>query len=305
MRASPVLLAVVLLAILAPHAAAQAPNCARVTVSATPDPVYVPRNGGDAALSVVFENAAPSPPLPGGEARLKVSVAAPSGWTARIDGQDLTVPSGGRTSLTVAVKAPDGARPEERARIVVSATGSCTFPGGPATPIALPPLSTEATAIVESPAPAFGLPADLLPIGGVLLALGVVATGAALVLRRRPGAILAATPEPEKAVRPGRGASFPVTLANRGRDRDTASCSVGPAPEGWSAFMTTPEVEIGPGETRTLYLMVRAPAGAPEGTEAAVRVAVRSRSSPAETQLEVKARVVEDRGGADEPDGAA
>lgn len=127
------------------------------------------------------------------------------------------------------------------------------------------------------------LVAGLLVVGGLAAAPFVIA-------RRRPRGVVADCPEPLKLVRPGRGASFPVELRNPAQTPATATLDVGAVPEGWSAFMPLPDVQLAARESRSLFLMVRAPPEAPPGDAVDIDLTVRD-GAGRETVVRVRAEV--------------
>lgn len=294
MRALAVAVALVAFAAIAlPVAEAQSPSCAKLTLTHAPASVNV-LAGGEGQLTFTAKNEAPTPPLPGADLALSLRVSVtPTGWTATAAKSAFTVKSGESQTIVVTVRSPENAPADQRATVDVVADGACAFNGN-SSPAGQVSARDSAQALVEAPPGALGLPADVLPILGVLLAVATIGIVAVAITRRKPAVFAVTAPEPSKGVRAGRGASFPLVVANKGRASDTVSCSIGAVPEGWAAFMTTPEAELNAGETRTLYLMARAPAGAPEGTEASLAVTVRSRATGRDTLLNLTARVVED-----------
>lgn len=127
-----------------------------------------------------------------------------------------------------------------------------------------------------------------------LVLVGLVA--AIMVLARRPPrGVLADCPEPLKQVKAGRGASFPIEVRNAGGEALTAQLEVGAVPEGWSAFMPLPDVQLAPRESRNLFLMVRAPEQAGVGDAVDVEVTVRNAARPGKAAtVRVRAEVTPD-----------
>ncbi len=134
---------------------------------------------------------------------------------------------------------------------------------------------------------------NVLLAGGTLLFAGVVAL--ALIARRKPkGGVTVRAEEVEKRVRPGRGISFPVIVENRGSADEQVTFAVGDVPVGWTAFMAVPELTLAGSESRTVWLMVRAPQGTADGVRADISVDVRAGDSDARTRtIKVTAIVAE------------
>lgn len=124
-----------------------------------------------------------------------------------------------------------------------------------------------------------------------LVLLGILAS-IPLLLRKRPRALSAECPEPLKTLKPGKGASFPISLANPSADPLRAELEVGAVPEGWTAFLPLPDLQLAPRESRNLFLMVRAPDDAAPGETVDVEVSVRNAARPDRpTLLRVRAEV--------------
>lgn len=276
MRSVPLVLFLVALA--APLAAAQIPGvppgCGPLEATVTVPAALAPGERGDVTISV--ENA--------GNFVATVTVAAnvaDAGWSL-VDSADQTgdVPAGGSASFTYSVTPAEGAA--ETATVNFSVSGTCNPPVG-----ACPQGACDAAPVNQSGTvtlrPAEGLrfpglenvdfPVEYLIAGIVLVG---IAAAIPFLLRKKKGDVAADCPEPLKMVRPGRGTSFPIELRNPGAEPATARFEVGPLPEGWSAFMPLPEVQLAARETRNLWLMVRAPAEAATGAMADIELRLRS-----------------------------
>ncbi len=296
-----IVLAVPLLVLLAPPpVAAQAPECATISLAhaevpsidpgATRDVVFSVKNNHNVAQvnATVFVNLA--------------SDYAAAGWDVAPAEQWVVVDAGQTGSVTVTVTTPD--RSGDSAMLNARANGRCSVQGRtlpvPVGPDVVPEVTDSVQLATTAPGglPFPGLdalanvPAVYL-FGGLIVV--VVALGAVIAARRRGDGFDAGSPEPEKAMLPGRGASFPIDVKNRGRQPDTARFEVGDVPHGWTAFLAVSEVTLAPGEGRTLWLMVRAPPEAAEGSATVVPLTVRSKSNPKrEARVAVRAEV---RGG--------
>ncbi len=116
---------------------------------------------------------------------------------------------------------------------------------------------------------------------GVIVAGAVV--GVPVAYQRRGPRIDATVEESEKDVVAGRGTSFPVTLKNKSSDPAPVRLEVVDVQEGWSALTTLPDLELGGKETRTVYLMVRAPPEAKPGDLCVAKLAVKPEGGPSTT----------------------
>lgn len=220
-----------------------------------------------------------------------VAATAPAGWIVTLEPESFPVNAGQTSSFDIRVDVPANATTE--GTIELTATFACS---------ALPVdrwASSPVTATVTPRDVAAGPGDRLLDLGEtygiwVLGGLAVVAIGGAAVagVTRSRAGLLADSPEPLKPVRPGRGTSFPITVENRDRQPDTIRFEVGDVPVGWAAFTALPEVTLAPGERRTMWLMVRSPEDAREGSSASIPLTVRSDSKPDRSRsLQVRAEV--------------
>jgi hypothetical protein len=231
-------------------------------------------------------------------ASVVVSVATTTvGWTIKTSEQTISVPASGQTAAKFTVSPTKDAKGD--LTINFSATATCTGPGGQACPGPLAaqcvngPINTSGVVPLAAPGgfafPGFSnidFPIEYVIATVVLISLAVAIP---LLIRKRKPGLFADCPEPLKMVRPGRGTSFPIDIRNPSTDALTAAFEVGPVPEGWSAFMPLPEVQLAPREARSLWLMVRAPSTAATGSTADVEVRLHNAAKP-ESKATVKVR---------------
>jgi hypothetical protein len=276
--------ALVLVLSLVPLAAAQAPAAACGPIAATatsPTGAFSP--GQRAEITVAVQNNGTR------GVDTTVSISEPTaGW--RIDNPDdqtQTIANGGTGTFSFTVLPTADATVD--LQVTFQVAGACALPA--------PGLPGCPAGVCTTSAPAVGAAVRLAtPSGGGLpglgdldfpleyLVAGVVLVGVAVtipfLLRRKPGGFVADCPEPLKMVRPGRGTSFPIDVRNASADPLTAQFEIGPVPEGWTAFMPLPEVQLAGKEARSLWLMVRSPATAREGEVADVEIRLRSEARP-------------------------
>lgn len=284
-----------LLVLVAPVAYAQVPPavtaCGTISIPADPaSPAPVP-GGGRADIVVDVENA--------GQLAATVTVTATTsapGWLIVSSPAPATV--GGQTtgSFTVTVEATPDAGGD--ALVLLAASGTCDSPlGGQCPPQACNAGNANAQVNVPfQPADGFqfpglgalNVPLEYLVAGIVLVGL---ATAIPLAMRRNKGGIVADCPEPLKMVKPGRGTSFPIELRNGAKEPSSAQFEVGPVPEGWSAFMPLPEVQLAGREARSLWLMVRSPANAAQGDAVDVELRLRDARGKNGSVVKVRAEV--------------
>lgn len=263
-----------------PSAGAQIPTapqgCGPLEMTLTGPPGPVPpgtpvdvsvnvRNGGNLSASVV----------------VAASLGGASGWRLTSpESQDKAIAADQSAPYTFTVRAADqDAASEVSLNFVADAAcqaGALGCPQGQQFCRA----STQQTLVLRlAPPEGFAIPGlgDLdfppeLLLAGLLLA--AVAIVVPLAAKRKRVGFTATCPEPLKLVRPGLGANFPLDVRNRGKESLTATFEVGTVADGWSAFMAMPDVQLGPEEKRTVFLMVRSPAdaNAGDGVDIPVRV---------------------------------
>lgn len=119
----------------------------------------------------------------------------------------------------------------------------------------------------SQPAPGPGGDGDTTLWPWILFGVVVLGTAIAVPVYYQRGrvSIEANCEEPEREVVAGRGTSFPIVLRNKASEAVHVALEVTDVKEGWSALTTLPDLELGPKESRTIYMMVRAPDQAREG----------------------------------------
>jgi uncharacterized membrane protein len=229
-------------------------------------------------------------------ANLTASLSDPSWPSPQVSPSVLPVAAKSGASFSVTVNVPSSATGSPTLTVVAHvacAAGPIPIPVANQTVTAQSTITTQAAAN-----PVEGALATILPfapaIAAIILLVVILGGGAAFMRSRRRG-LAVQTPEPLKSVGPGRGASFPLVLENRSTHQDVARFDLGTVPEGWSAFTALPEVTLVPAERRTVWVMVRAPADARDGTRVPVTVNVRSETYP--QQVETRTVTAEVRAG--------
>lgn len=284
MRRLPLLVLLLLAAL--PHAAGQVPGapCGPVTMDAPTSPATPVPAGREAEVAVAVTN--------GGARAVEVTVGLAAtdggeGWTLPAPEATQAIAAGETATFAFAVVPSDSASEQVTLTFTV-ANATCAVAAGvpcpPQTCQAALPQSQSAVVRLERPQGVgipgldqLGLPLEYLVAGVVLVG---VATAIPFLLRKKGGGFAADCPEPLKMVRPGRGTSFPIELRNGGADPLTAQFEIGPVPEGWTAFMPLPEVQLAGRETRSLWLMVRSPPNAADGEAADVELRLRGAGKP-------------------------
>lgn len=283
MRRLPVL--VLLLSLGLPLALAQVPGapppCGPIAATAMSPMDPVPP-GQSANIILTVQNNGTT----GVQAVVTISPAT-EGWTIQNpEDQTETVPGQASREFTFTVSPTDAARADLSVSFQVSGTCALPAPGIPCPPDACTTTAQAPGAYVRlAPRDGGGIPGlQNLDFPLEYLVAGVVLVGVAsaipLLLRKKAPGFAAECPEPLKMVRPGRGTSFPIEVRNASPEPVTAQFDIGPVPEGWTAFMPLPEVQLAGREARSLWLMVRAPATALEGDAADVEVRLRGTGRP-------------------------
>lgn len=306
MRALLLSLALVLVAM--PVASAQGlPNttsCGVSVASSVPDNVV---EGGSASVTVTPTNT--------GNLDANVTIAASfaasdAGWHVQPASISVNAKAGAKGAAALfTVSADKGAK--SGASLNFATTAACSSPN-PALPCPVPQqcaaqgnpltvqLNVQAAQGFHIPGlDALGFPIEYLVAGIVLI---VVTLAIVLLLRRRaPAGAMLSCPEPLKFVKAGRGASFPIEVRNPADQSARLGLGVGAVPEGWSAFLPLPEIQLAAKETRGLWLMVRAPEGAKAGDAIDVDILATDPAVPNKPKkLRVRAEVT-DSGTAETP----
>ncbi|MCA1813529.1 MAG: hypothetical protein LC624_06215 [Halobacteriales archaeon] len=279
MRRSGLPLALLLLVLAAPVAHGQA----ACTVTAALDRSTAQLQPGQAAqfnLTVTDTSAFP--------ARADVNLSAPSGgWQAQITPATSQVQASGNAVFAIAVVAPRTTTLPVL-NLAIATRLTCQDPvlgnaiGGPATASNTLGLSLATSGTGQ---PGGGNPASLaasaesLGLLIILLAAAVI-VAIALLLQKRGGVRLTAT-EPHRDMPPGGGASFPVLVHNRTDRAARVELHASDPPEGWRVLLPPSALELGPGEERTVQVVVRSPANAQPPTGAQVDVEARTQGEPA------------------------
>lgn len=291
-------LALVVLLALVPAAAAQVPAppdpCGPLGATATGiSSGLAPGEQGDVSVQVTNNGTR--------AASVVVTISSTSeGWTI-VTPQEQQATVEGEATATF----PFTVRPTGQARDTFTASfaieGTCALPAPgvdcPQGVCTAPAPSPVGASVPLNRPPSGGLPGlDNLNLPLPYLIAGVVLVGVAaavpLLLRKRGGGFVAECPEPLKMVRPGRGTSFPIEVRNAGAEPLTVQFDIGPVPEGWTAFMPLPEVQLAAKEARSLWLMVRSPPEAPDGEAVDVEVRLRNPVRPDNaTTVRVRAEV--------------
>lgn len=130
----------------------------------------------------------------------------------------------------------------------------------------------------HAPIPTTGDAGDDEGLSSAWWVFGAIVVGTAVavpvVYSRRGPKLDVECEDAEGEVVAGRGTSFPVRLANKSKEPVHVNLEVAGVQEGWSALTTLPELELAGKESRTIYMMVRAPPAAKNGDLCVAKLAV-------------------------------
>lgn len=270
--------ALLLLALSPGPAAAQdlQDQACRAPILSVQDTPRVLRPGTDYSVQFAIDN--PNGP-PVEAVRATVTTTAPAGWTAVAAQRDLTMGPRDVAVIPIAVTTPNRGTGAPQGHITILVTFVCT--SGDIQTSAFQTETIE-VAIEEFQAP------WLLVLGGfAVLAAGVAILGA----RRLRRGVALSSPSPSRAVQAGKSVKFTLQVENRRGKPQAFRLQHEGVPEGWGLHLALTEVELEPGEEKHLWAVLRAPAEAPLGQEAAVALRLVDGEGREAARALVRARV--------------
>lgn len=254
-RPAAAILVALLSVLLAPHAAAQEerqPEACRAPVLSLQQPPGDFEPGQATSLLFAIEN--PNGP-PVEAVRATVTTSAPAGWTATTAQRELTLGPRNVSLNAIAVAAPNRGTGVASGNITMLVTFVCTR-GDIQT-------SASAAAVLEVRISEFRAPWPVVLGSFSLLAVGVALMG---YRRLRRGVAIVPT-QRERPVEAGKSVKYTFVIENRrGRPQRFHLLPVG-VPEGWTIHLALENVELEPGEEKTLWAILKAPPTATAGTE--------------------------------------
>lgn len=278
LRAATLLLAV-LTTVLAPGALAQpepqSQACLPPVVHVQDSPRVV-KAGSAYSLLFAIEN--PNGP-PVEAVRATVTTTAPAGWTAVPAQRDLTLGPMNHGWNALAITTPTRGTGEMAGNITILVTFVCTSGD-----IQKSAFTTHA---VEIAIEGFRVPWALVLGGFALLAGGVLLLG----LRRLRRGVAMSTSTPERSIEPGKSAKFTFLVENRRGKPQRLHLLAEGLPEGWSLHLALTEVELEPGEEKSLWAILKAPREAPEGQDAPILLRLQAPDGRESARLVLRARV--------------
>lgn len=251
-----VLLALLATLLAAPSSAAQAQGACQAPVLAFPQAPRSYDPGGAFDLPFAIEN----PNDPSVEVvRADVKVTTPDGWTAIPARRELTLGPFDAEQNVLAITAPSRGTGAPAGNITVSVSFVCVTG-------VVQRTSAPAEHVLPVSIRSFEAPWSLMLGAFAVLALGVAALG----IRRLRHSVGISPTQRERPVQAGKSVKFTLVVENRrgkpGRYRFAAER----IPEGWTAHLALDEVELEPGEEKTLWVILKAPPQAPPGADATV-----------------------------------
>lgn len=226
-----------------------------------------------------------------------LSVDGPDeGWSGELSETEVTVPAGGSETVTLNLGAP-AERSQAANDRTVTVSGTITDDTGQFS-------ASDQTEVGASMTPA-PPPPDPFPwvevVGTSVAAIGVVAAGAVgwFLRRRETGIEIEAAPGTD--VRPGSEAYIPVEVLNTSARPRRAQLHVGSLPSRWGGGINRDEVDLDAGEKASLWLAVKPPATAEEGTYRIELVAKPAEARFSEERVRAEVEVVDDARDPDNP----
>lgn len=208
----------------------------------------------------------------------------PAGWEASLSPTEFRMAPGDSRKATLTVTLTPSAQDREA---TVTVTAKMFAQGINQVPVGgsqLDPESTAATVVQATRGDS--VTRDVLETVGpyiwvVLLGLvAAVVLAMSLVAANRRVAVRLSSPEAEQAVSAGGRGSFLLRVHNITRQPDTVFLRAAPLPEGWAAYLPTPQVDLDAGQQEEVSVVVIPPKEAEAGAHQAVDVTATSSLAP-------------------------
>lgn len=270
-----------------PTLPASPPGEAGVEVKASQAQVVVSLDRG-ADVEVTVTNTGRPSNIPAFDRPRTVTLALsqmPAGWQASApQPAELKLGPGasGTAKFTISVS---GEAQEEAASVTVTAKMYAL--GVDQVPVAGPQADPEATAAtVVKATRTDSVTRDVLETVGPyiwVVLLGFVAAvvlALSLMAANRRVAVRLSSPEAEQAIQAGGRGAFPLRVHNITRQADTVFLRASPLPEGWAAYLPTPQLDLDPGQQEEVSVVVIPPKEADAGATQSVDVTATSALAP-------------------------
>lgn len=269
-----------LLLIALPGVMAQAPQAeaCRAPVLAVQQPPGDFDPGSATSLLMAVENPNRAPVA---SVRATVTTTQPPGWTAVPTQRELTLGPQNVSITSIAITAPNRGSGSGAGNVTVLVTFVCTN-GDIQT-------SASAAETLEVRLRPFQAPWPLVLGAFAVLAGGVTILG----LRRLQRGTALVTLGAERAVEPGHNVKFTFLVENRRGKPQRLRLEASGLPENWTIHLALKDVELEPGEEKTLWAILKAPPLAAPGTEVAVQLRLMGERGAEAASATLHAKVVE------------
>lgn len=213
--------------------------------------------------------------------RATVTTTAPGGWTATAAQPEMTLSRDEVRIDVITIAAPPRSTGETRGNLTVLVTFVCTS-GEVQT-------SASETLNLNVQSEGFQAPWPVVLIGFLILATGVTILG----IRRLRRGIALTCDAPERLVAPGKSAKFDLHIENRrGKPQRLHLLATG-LPAGWHVHLALDQVDLEPGEEKTVWALLKSPPQADAGEEVVVTFRLQSATGGRENAATVvRARVL-------------
>lgn len=236
--------------------------------------------GSSRSLLFVIENANVDPV---DTVRASVTTTAPAGWTAAPSLRELTLGRGNVSTSALAVTAPNRGTGSSAGNVTILVTFVCSSGT----------VQTSASASLVVPVRITTLePPWPIVLGAFLVLAAGIAVLAVRRIRRGVGAWVN---QNDRQVEPGRSAKFTFGLENR-RSRPQRLHVRGVAlPEGWGLHLALEQVDLEPGEEKTLWAILKAPPSARTGDSVDVALVLEEPGGRVAAEVRLRAHVFDER----------
>jgi hypothetical protein len=196
--------------------------------------------------------------------RAQIITTAPSGWSVVPAQRELTLGPRNVSFDALTIGAPSRGGGEPAGNITIHVTFVCTT-GDTLT-------ASSADAVIPVVLQTFQAPWPVLLTAFSLLAILVAVLG----VRRLRRGVAIVPPLVEREVAPGKSVKYTFRVENRrGKPQRFTLLGVG-VPEGWSLHLALDEVELEPGEDKSLWAVLKCAPEAQPGAEAAITLRLES-----------------------------
>lgn len=214
--------------------------------------VFAPGGSFNLPFHVQNPNAAPT------VVNATVQVVTPDGWSATPAQRAFSLGADGIAPNLLTITAPVRGTGASLGNITLSITFTCVT--GPVQKSSVP-----SEAVLEVRISSFQAPWSV-----VLAAFGILASGVGILAVRRIRRAVALRPTArERSLTAGKSAKFTFVVENRRGEPAKYRLVASGVPEGWSLHVALTDVDLEPGEEKTLWAILRAPPDASPGAVAA------------------------------------